>query len=122
MEDFSFEVSPASKLSKANTRIKELEQQNLALAAAIEAKDVALQAEYDYQSLNYEGEIASWIVDGLAINPSPDLLAKRDQMRDAALLREVSRLTIITNDVFNKVRSLAVISEAGEWNPILEIK
>lgn len=111
-----------SEIDDLSERIAELEQQNLALAAAIEAKDVALQAEYDYQSLNYEGEIASWIVDGLAINPSPDLLAKRDQMRDAALLALLDSCADMLPPCGLRDKVHAVISESGEWNPILEIK
>lgn len=108
---------------KTNEEYRLLEQQNIALAAAIEQMQGQLLfcSEYleDCANSPYNAAQCRKVAQ---LQPSPDLLAKRDQMRDAALLREVSRLTIITNDVFNKVRSLAAAREAGEWNPILEIK
>ncbi len=105
---------------KTNEEYRLLEQQNIALAAAIEAVEIDAEECLDFDECT---AMLIPIDTYLAlVEPAADLLAKRDQMRDAALLREVSRLTIITNDVFNKIRSLAAAREAGEWNPILEIK
>lgn len=135
MEDFSFEVSPASKLSKANTRIKELAQQNLAQLAAIEVKNAAISylhdEKCDYMRRNKLGDplkesSAKVARNALALNPSPDLLAQRDKKRDVALLRQLAATFRKKEnwgiDPNHYLLRLASECESGEWKPELEVK
>ncbi len=58
--------------------------------------------------------------------PSPDLLAKRDQRRDASLLRKLSETFRKKEnwgiDPFHYLLRLASECESGEWKPDLEVK
>lgn len=102
--------------------IAELEQQNLELAAAIEA--VQIDAE---ECLDFDECTAMLIpIDTYhaLVEPAADLLAKRDQKRDAALLRATRNAGPIftTSLIATAVERLAAARESGEWNPELEIK
>lgn len=126
-------------------RAEELEQQNLALAAAIEVKDAALTklrshvgdpANFDcygteedlakfLQRVKLNEDAAIVQADAaIALNPSTDLLAKRDQKRDAALLRATRNTGPIftTSLVGMAVERIAAARESGEWNPELGVK
>ena len=77
--------------------VKELEQQNLALLAAIEqmcAVIPAFRPEYGAVG-SRDVDVAKQIVaydEALAIQPSADLLAERDRKRDAELLRDAATI------------------------------
>lgn len=94
---------------KTNEEYRLLEQQNLELLAAIEVKNEELKLVAEYVK-------TEMIAD----------LAKRDQKRDAALLRTLA-------ETFNKRENwgidpkhylirLSSERESGEWKPELEIK
>jgi len=106
------------------TRIAELEQQNLELLAAIEA--VQIDAE---ECLDFD-ECTAMLVPidtyHALIEPAADLLAKRDQRRDAALLRKLSETFRKKEnwgiDPVHYLLRLASERESGEWKPELEVK
>lgn len=60
------------------------------------------------------------------IEPAADLLAKRDQRRDASLLRKLSETFRKKEnwgiDPVHYLLRLASECESGEWNPDLEVK
>lgn len=122
---------------KTNEEYRLLEQQNLALAAAIEAKNAALQEVADLigessgvYGLHLNGDPAPWeeleqggrferltsLHDALVLNPSPDLLAKHD----ATLIRAVRGERVRVEGDW--LEFCAKARESGEWNPILEVK
>ena len=85
---------------KTNEEYRLLEQQNLALAAAIEAKNAALQEVADLigessgvYGLHLNGDPAPWAVRGERVRVEGDWL-----------------------------EFCAKARESGEWNPILEVK
>ncbi len=59
--------------------------------------------------------------DVLKAGPSPDLLAKRDQKRDAALLRALKKHTG-REETKIWLEDNAEAIESGEWKPELEMK
>jgi len=113
--------------------LAKLKQQAFALAAAIEVKNVALDGvisagEGDDEEAWYPSIAKA--AKARTIQPSPDLLAKRDQRRDAALLRSLAWAVKTKHMNFqgdnwyseNCVNALAKARESGEWNPELEVK
>lgn len=110
-------VEPVSIVIKQMKRIAELEQQNLELLAAIEA--VQIDAE---ECLDFDERTAMLVpIDTYhaLIEPAADLLAKRDQRRDAALLRKLSETFRKKEnwgiDPIHYLLRLASECESGEW-------
>lgn len=107
-------------------RIAELERLNTELAAAIEVKDAALSELVDLMEDFYAGKYrpdsftSQPARNALSLSP-PDLLAKRDQMRDAALLRFLASKTRKSAHAA-EIEAIAKRRKSGEWEPELEVK
>ena len=112
------------RLATVSARVLELEQQNLELLATIEKKNKAI--EYAHESLLLRDLMpkCQLLLDrALKTNPSTDPLAKRDQKRDAALLRVAVRSFRGPFEALPRyVEECARLRESGEWNPTLEVK
>lgn len=105
------------RLSTLSSKVLELERQNTEMAAAIEA--VRIDAD---ECLDFD-ECTAMLVPldtyHALVEPAADLLAKRDQWRDAALLREIQRVWGIPGYSI-ELQQIAELIESGEWAPYIK--
>lgn len=109
-----------NEVALADLKVRKLEQQNLELLAVIEVKDAAIGGMFG-PTRDLRSDRFDILSHALLATPSTDLLAKRDQRRDAALLREVAGIAY-SEQSYKTIRQLADKRESGEWKPELEVK